>query len=346
MGVSGLRSGRRLDFWSDARSPGSPAIVRVPPSRRSETWKQLVLRGMLPEVTIADVQRAIELEPVSLDQDLHTQAARLLPLCVNLQITGVSRRSRKPGFFLSAGMHAREWIAPATLIYIAGQLIEQYGNNTAVTQLVDSMEWVILPVFNVDGYTYTWTTDRLWRKTRSRQNNETCVGVDPNRNWDWKWCEKGASKDPCSPIYCGPSVTSEPEVKGVADFLAAVPGRFKAYVDFHGFLQIWLSPWGHSRAFPRWFIFQRLCSNEAVRAITAVHGTKYRQGTTALTLYVISGAGMDWAYGVAKIPYAVTVELRDTGKYGFLLPANQIIPSGEETLQGIIAMARYVIRYS
>lgn len=64
------------------------------------------------------------------------------------------------------------------------------------------------------------------------------------------------------------------------------------------------------------------------------------------TTDVISGAGMDWAYGVAKIPYAFTVELRDTGKYGFLLPANQIIPSGEETLQGIMAMARFILRYT
>lgn len=46
----------------------------------------------------------------------------LLQLYLNLQITGSRKRPTKPGFFLSAGMHAREWIAPATLIYIAGQV--------------------------------------------------------------------------------------------------------------------------------------------------------------------------------------------------------------------------------
>lgn len=30
------------------------------------------------------------------------------------------------------------------------------------------------------------------------------------------------------------------------------------------------------------------------------------------------------------------------GKYGFLLPDNQIIPSGEETLAGLIALTQYI----
>jgi hypothetical protein len=40
---------------------------------------------------------------------------------------------------------------------------------------------------------------------------------------------------------------------------------------------------------------------------------------------------MDWALGVAGIPYSIGMELRDTGVYGFLLPPEQIIPTGEET---------------
>lgn len=44
-----------------------------------------------------------------------------------------------------------------------------------------------------------------------------------------------------------------------------------------------------------------------------------------------SGGSDDWAHGVANIKYAYTVELRDTGDKGFILPKEQIIPSGEET---------------
>lgn len=86
--------------------------------------------------------------------------------------------------------------------------------------------------------------------------------------------EKGASKDPCSPIYCGRSVTSEPEVKGVADFIESVPGRFKAYVDFHGYLQVWLSPWGHSRGFPRRYIVQVIIDRVSHKREVVVLGAK------------------------------------------------------------------------
>jgi len=40
---------------------------------------------------------------------------------------------------------------------------------------------------------------------------------------------------------------------------------------------------------------------------------------------------MDWALGELGIPYSMGMELRDTGRYGFLLPPSQIIPSAEET---------------
>jgi len=35
--------------------------------------------------------------------------------------------------------------------------------------------------------------------------------------------------------------------------------------------------------------------------------------------------------------YGYTVELRDTGQYGFQLPASQIIPSGQEMVPATIA---------
>ena len=51
---------------------------------------------------------------------------------------------------------------------------------------------------------------------------------------------------------------------------------------------------------------------------------------------------MDWAYGGADITFSYGVELRDKGEYGFLLPDDEIIPSGKETLQALIALANYV----
>ena len=58
------------------------------------------------------------------------------------------------------------------------------------------------------------------------------------------------------------------------------------------------------------------------------------------TFFVIdaaTGASYDWAKGVAGIKYSYTLELRDRGDFGFLLPSSQIIPTGEETWAGIQA---------
>jgi hypothetical protein len=58
---------------------------------------------------------------------------------------------------------------------------------------------------------------------------------------------------------------------------------------------------------------------------------------------LFSGGADDWAKGVAGIKYAYTVELRDDGTYGFLLPASQIVATGKETFAAIKAVARAIV---
>lgn len=43
-----------------------------------------------------------------------------------------------------------------------------------------------------------------------------------------------------------------------------------------------------------------------------------------------SGASDDWYKAILGTRFVYTTELRDTGRYGFLLPPEQIIPCGEE----------------
>lgn len=40
----------------------------------------------------------------------------------------------------------------------------------------------IVPVLNPDGYEFTHTKDRMWRKNRAHHEGE-CVGIDLNRNF-------------------------------------------------------------------------------------------------------------------------------------------------------------------
>ena len=53
---------------------------------------------------------------------------------------------------------------------------------------------------------------------------------------------------------------------------------------------------------------------------------------------------IDHAYDVQGILHSYLLELRDTGEFGFELPADQIIPTAIETWNGIKAMALDILR--
>jgi Zinc carboxypeptidase len=56
---------------------------------------------------------------------------------------------------------------------------------------------------------------------------------------------------------------------------------------------------------------------------------------------LISGGSDDWAKEKAGIKYAYTVELPDDGRHGFVLPASQIEPTGQEVWEGVKNMMNY-----
>jgi carboxypeptidase A1 len=101
------------------------------------------------------------------------------------------------------GIHAREWIGPATVSFIATKLLQGYGTDPTITNILNHFTFHIIPVLNVDGYVYSFEHDRMWRK--NRQPNQICTGVDLNRNWDAGFGNAGASNYPCSDAYHGPS---------------------------------------------------------------------------------------------------------------------------------------------
>lgn len=62
------------------------------------------------------------------------------------------------------------------------------------------------------------------------------------------------------------------------------------------------------------------------------------------TKWIVPGSSDDWAKGVAGIKYSYTIELRDRGIYGFLLPASQITPTGKETFAAVRVIAKTIIK--
>lgn len=47
-------------------------------------------------------------------------------------------------------------------------------------------------------------------------------------------------------------------------------------------------------------------------------------------------------YAEGKVKYSYGIELRDTGRYGFLLPESEILPSSEETMAAVVSLASFI----
>lgn len=121
-----------------------------------------------------------------------------------IHIWGSGGKGSKPAVVFHGNVHAREWITSKTTEYIAYTLLTQYASNAAVKAVVDKFDFYITPVVNPDGFVYSQTTDRLWRKNRQTVSGNSCVGRDINRNWPYQWSATGgASTNPCSETYKG-----------------------------------------------------------------------------------------------------------------------------------------------
>uniref|UniRef100_K7GCZ0 Peptidase M14 domain-containing protein n=2 Tax=Pelodiscus sinensis TaxID=13735 RepID=K7GCZ0_PELSI len=179
----------------------------------------------------------------------------------------------------------------------------------------------------------------MWRKTRSVRAGSSCIGVDPNRNWDAGFGGAGSSSNPCSETYRGPFAHSESEVKAIVDFVKS-HGNIKAFISIHSYTQLLLYPYGYTRTQAADHQELDQIAKAAVTALSSLYGTSYRYGSIITAIYQASGGTIDWTYNQG-IKYSFTFELRDTGRYGFLLPANQIIPTAEETWLALMTIMEY-----
>lgn len=66
----------------------------------------------------------------------------------------VSFGKDKKAIFLEGGIHAREWISPATVTYILNQLLT--SEDPQVKEIAEMYDWYVFPSVNPDGYEYTF----------------------------------------------------------------------------------------------------------------------------------------------------------------------------------------------
>jgi len=269
----------------------------------------------------------------------------------------------KNQFWIQGNQHAREWIGGAVAQYISYQLLSLYRKDDQITYLLNNFEFIIVPFMNPDGYIYTWEHDRLWRKNR-RNNGRGSYGVDLNRNWDANWGKGGSSKLPFSETYRGPHVASEPEVKALSKFYLEHE-RIIAAIDLHSYSQLILRPLGWStHGFPHEKQHKKVC-DEMSDLMFKVHRKKY-VSQPSIDLYPTTGGASDWFYlqkrdvknlGTLSIQnkkakefqaYGITIELRPTPEWwgpGFVLPPEEILPTGEEAFHGVFHYFTYSIKH-
>ena len=257
-----------------------------------------------------------------------------------VRIAGPNAANNK-SFAIVCNIHAREWISPATGLWTIDKLISEYGTNQQVTDLVNSVNWYIVPTMNPDGYQYTLGPDRLWRKNR-RVNAGGSIGVDLNRNFSVGWSapEGGNSTTASSDTYRGTAAFSEPESQVIRDWFGSLPNK-GAFLDIHSYSQLVLAPWGYTIGLPPRMDEFNFITPEVTNAISGTFGTPYVGGPTATTIYVAAGTTSDWAFGTHNC-YGMGMELRDTGTFGFQLPPDQIIPTATEVWNGLAVLANYL----
>jgi len=365
-----------LDFWLDPVSTELPVDIRVPYPSLSAVKGYLNAHNIPFSVIISNLQEMLDEEKAEMEKNLMMErSSRSLnfgayhpletiyrwmdtlvaahPNLVTKEEIGRSYENRpmyvlkfstggtkRPAIWIDTGIHSREWVSQATGVWTANKIATDYGSDSSMTSLLNNMDVYLLIFANPDGYAYTHSNDRMWRKTRSKNPGSYCVGVDPNRNWDAGFGGPGASRNPCSDAYHGPSAHSEIEVKNMVN-LVKNHGNFKAFISVHAYSQLLMYPYGYScRAAADQPELDSI-GRAAVQKLTSLYGTRYKVGSICNIIYQASGGSIDWSYNLG-IKYSFAFELRDTGRYGFILPANQIIPTASETWLALKHIMEYV----
>lgn len=251
-----------------------------------------------------------------------------------LRIRSDATPETAPGVLVTATLHAREWIAASSALHIAERLVER--TDPTATEILERWEVVVVPVANPDGYRYSWTTDRLWRKNRS-EHASGARGVDLNRNWGEAWGQTGSSPQPDNNNYRGEAAFSEPETAALRDFVVDEP-HLQVHLDLHSPGQLALHPWGHTDRPSSVADSLVTLSTNAATAMEDLHGTPYDAGSFHERLYPGSGIAIDWTH--AQGLDSLLFELRDRGQFGFRLADELREPAAEEAWVGFVTLTQ------
>ncbi|XP_028160928.1 carboxypeptidase B-like [Ostrinia furnacalis] len=376
--ITELTDSLDLDVWQDGVAGARDALVMLDPNSRLAVLDELDARGIQHYLHLRDVAQAFETHDEQINQWKQSRSGRLVPFndypryaevdayletiaaqypeLVTLVNAGQSYEGRdikylkisttnftdtsKPIYFMDAMIHAREWVTTPTALFSIHRLVEDLRDQDR--DLLEDIDWIILPITNPDGYEFSHDDTRLWRRTRSinLEVSDTCFGVDGNRNFDVNWNTTGVSQDPCSQTYPGTSAFSEPETRILRDIFDEYIDRMEIFMNIHSHGNWVLYGFGNETLPPNAIHLHLVgaAMGAAMDAMKLPEADWYKVGNSAMILYGTSGSAQDYGQLVG-VPLSYTLELPSYG-FDFRVPPEYIEHINRETWEGIAVTAR------
>jgi len=353
--VHSIADMHHLDIWATSTARGWVDIM-IPPHLTTQVGS--LFPGRQYTVTVADVQKDIDenerqstisdkpddifskFQPYSAISAWLVQQQQKHPTLAQGFVLGQSYEKNningilmsadssftKPLVYIECGIHAREWITPPHCLWFIDQILNEDPVNGPI--ILGNLTIAVVPVLNVDGYMYTFSNDRMWRKNRQPNERSNCVGTDLNRNWGYRWAP---GSNPCDETYPGVTAFTGPETNAVKNFLA----KFKtiSFWDFHSYGGLWMSPWAYTcDEKPKDYAVMLAEMAASAAAVKAVNGNEYEYGDVCDVIYQASGSTCDFAYGTGNVIHSYGVE---TSGNSFVAPISDIIPLSTEIWAGV-----------
>lgn len=362
----------RLDVWRQSSNIKYPIDIHIKANDYVEVSKLLHSHNVQFKVIVDDLEQRVKSEENDMKQTTysngfnyetynrfdaiiaevkrlnskHSSHTKLINVgttyegrsMVAIKITGKHSNGPKTAVWVDGCIHAREWIATASVMYLLRMLLEpEPAFADSVNQVLDKYDVYVLPVFNADGYEYTHTNNRMWRKTRTP--GQRCFGADPNRNWDSAFGGVGTSANECRDTYHGKYAFSEPCTRAVSNYLKQIKATqgLTSYWGVHCYSQLLLFPWGYTRERAPDYAEIKRVADIFANGVYRQTGKYFQVGQPGEVLYNAAGGSMDWVHDSLHVTYAYGPELRPGRDYwgnGFIYPAKYIRPSGLEFTRG------------
>ncbi len=322
-----LNKVKKTNLKVDMLSPKEGFSVKNTFDPQYHTYDELVvdlkkIAGQYPSlVKLGDIGKSWESVKGKADRKLWS-----------MRITGKGDPDSKPGIVFFGNHHAREIVTVEIPLMLIKHLLENYGKDADITNLIDNRDIWIIPMVNPDGHTLA-EQGQNWRKNKNDNKDVSAnasMGVDLNRNYGSHWNSGGTSDDTRAETYHGKTAFSEPETQATRDFMKSHK-NLKIMMSYHSFSNLILWPWGWSNSgTPDAQKF-----NTVGGKLGAMSGYKPQQSSQ---LYIASGITDDYAYSELKM-LSFTSEIGSWGD-GFDPPYSKVAQFWKENLPNALYLIK------